>query len=324
MEHIWTGIKNDFRGGDTLTKLLFVNVGVFLVVNVVLYLFCWIVFGTDFLLPWNDLRDWISLPSQPGTLLFRPWTPLTYMFVHENLWHILSNMLVLYWFGMVFNDVVGGRHTLVVYLLGGLSGALFFLLYAWGAALLGQAPSAGFILRGASASVIAISVAAAATAPYYRVYLLLIGPVRIAYLAIFSVVLFLVQMPLSNTGGHFAHLGGVAFGLLFAQSHRSGWDITGRFERMWDRVASVLPSWSKTPRYRPQMNVHRPGQRPTAEVPPSVRPYRSGSAHGGQRSDTRIDQGRIDAILEKIKQSGYSSLTDSEKEYLFRASKDQP
>jgi membrane associated rhomboid family serine protease len=320
MEHIWTGIKNDFRGGDTMMKLLFVNIGVFLLVNVVLYLGCWAAFGGAFLGPWNDLRDWISLPSSPETLLFRPWTVFTYMFVHENLWHILSNMLVFYWFGTVFNDVVGARQTLAVYILGGLSGALFFLLYAWGAEATGQAPPAGFVLRGASASVIAITVAAAATAPYYRVYVLLLGPVRIVYLALFSIVLFLVQMPLGNTGGHFAQLGGVAFGFLFAQSARYGWDIGGRFNRGLESLQALWP-WGRPVRYRPQMKAHRPAPKAAATTGSG----RSGQAvRAVQATDTRIDQARIDAILDKIKHTGYASLTAEEKEYLFRASKDQP
>lgn len=320
MNSIWNGIRNDFRGGDTVMKLLFVNIGVFLAVNVLMYLFFWAIFGSGFAEPWEKARLWLALPHEPFSLLTRPWTFITYMYTHQDFGHIFWNMFALYWFGAIFRDVVGGRFTFAVYTMGGLMGALFFLGYAWSATAMNQTRSLGPLL-GASAAVEALIVAAAATAPYYRVFVFLIGPVRIVYIALFTIVLFLIDLPNNNTGGQFTHLGGVAFGFLYAYGNRKGWNLGERFNKLIDGLVGLMP-WSKPVKRRPQMQAHRNPARATATAAAGNTFGRA--VRGVHLPDSRINQERIDAILEKIKQSGYSSLSEEEKEYLFRASKEQP
>ena len=286
-------IKQSYRQGGALTKLIYINVGAFIVIRLLQAIFSLSTGSLDY-----PLLQWVSVPSDPLELLFKPWTLLTYMFVHYDFLHILFNMLWLYWFGRIFLEFLNPRQLLGVYFMGGISGAIVYLvaynllpgLYQF---------SANSILLGASASVMALLFTIARLRGDHQIYMMFIGPVRLKYLAIGALVLDLISISaLSNTGGHLAHIGGALFGYLYAGWLGKGKDVTLGFNRMMDHVASTFSRKSK-------MKVtHR---RPLTDMEYNKR--------------KNIKQHEVDQILEKIKASGYDSLTSSEKKTLFDASK---
>ncbi len=305
-ESIWDDLKRQFQGGDTLIRLVLINLGVFVAIHLIALLL------TPFFGIGNDgsidlLLDWLAVPSDPMTLLTRPWTILTYMFLHVGFWHILWNLLFLYWFGRIVQDLLGDHRILPIYVLGGLAGFLAFFV----SANFFPESFSSFIggrMLGASAGVTAVVLAAASTAPTYRMHLILIGPVQIRYIALLFIFLDLISIRQgSNTGGHLAHLGGAFLGWYFVQQLRSGQDWGQAFHRLLDRILAFFRRLFGRERSRPRVvykNPRRFGRR-GRKAPPDDQDY----------------QEKLDAILDKIKDSGYESLTKEEKEFLFNASK---
>ncbi len=234
--------------------------------------------------------QWVEMPASLPELAVRPWTVLTYMFAQYDVMHILFNMLWLYWFGVLFQDICGGRTLLRLYLLGGLAGALFFIIAS---NLLMDYEMRHSWLIGSSAGVIAIVAATAIIMPDFRFNLLFLGPVALKWIAIVTIGLDLAGVNGMNIGGHIAHFGGAVAGAAYALGRRKGKDITRPFERMMNffgRLGSAGPRRS------------------------SAGPRRESNA------EIERDRARLDQILEKIKHSGYSSLTAEERRLLFEIS----
>ncbi len=226
-----------------------------------------------------------ELPGSIVGLIHRPWTLLTYMFTQFDLMHILFNMLWLFWFGSIFILVMPSRRLLPLYLYGGLAGAVCYLLTALSVPALTQST-----LVGSSAAVIAIVAATAMIVPDYSMRLLFLVEVKLKWIAIITIGIDLLGLNGVNIGGHIAHLGGALTGVLFAIALRRGTDITAWLANL------TSPHFTKAP------GVRTP--RPARPVP----------------ADSEID-----IILDKIKRSGYTSLTDAERKTLFSAStKQQP
>ncbi len=293
--NIWNDIKESFREGTILTRLIYINVGVFVVLRLIQIIFMLGGGSPSSVMP---LVGWLSVPSAPAALLLKPWSPITYMFLHFGFLHLLFNVLYLYWFGRLFLDLVGPRRMLTVYIMGGLAGALLFIIgYNLLPAL--YPGSASSLLLGASASVMAVLFAVARYRPEFTVYLFLIGPVKLKYLALGAFVIDLISIPtLNNTGGHLAHIGGALMGLWY------GWKMptqkgAGTLDKMGEQLGTMFQKKSK-------MKVtHR---RPLTDLE-----YNAAKVQ---------KQKKIDRILEKIKTSGYDSLTTEEKKILFEASQD--
>ncbi|WP_075590362.1 rhomboid family protein [Labilibacter marinus] len=289
-------IKDSFRQGGVLTRLIYINIGAFLVTILIDIFFG--MFQQEALGIW--IKNLFAVPAYPSDLLFRPWTIFTYMFMHANFMHILFNMLMLFWYGQIFLRYFNPRQLLGVYFLGGLAGAVLYIIsYNLLPALNNYAYSPTMV--GASASVMAIIFAAASYAPNYKVHLILIGPVKIMYLAIGMLVMDLISIQsFSNTGGHLAHIGGALLGMYFASRANKGKDLTLRFNRFMDWLVTAFSS-------KPKMKVtHSRNKRPMSDM--------------DYNSNKRQKQGEIDRILDKIKTSGYDSLTKKEKDDLFNAS----
>jgi hypothetical protein len=229
------------------------------------------------------------------------------MFMHADVLHILFNMLWLYWFGTISLYFFTNKHLRGIYLLGGLCGGLLYILsyntFPYFAEIVVHSPP----LVGASASILAIVMATAYREPNYPVRLLLIGTVRLKYLALFVVLTDLLFLTSDNAGGHIAHLGGALAGLWFAASLRKGTDITAWINSILDGIAWLFDK--KTWRRKPKMKVH----------------YGSGSTMREKDYDynarKKAQSDEIDRILDKLKKSGYGSLTTEEKKSLFDASK---
>lgn len=301
---IWEDVKREFRTGNMITRLIIVNIAVFVLVNIIgvlMYL------GNQGNMPalYQDMIHFFCISSDWKYLLTHPWGIFTNMFLHEGFWHILWNMLFLYWFGRIVGDFIGNQRVLPLYLMGGLAGGLLFFISA---NLLSYGGNGVFAL-GASGAVMAIVVASGVIAPDYIMRLILIGDVKLKYVVAVLVFLDLIAIAHDiNTGGHFAHLGGAAFGGLFVTQLRQGNDLSEPVNRLFTKIQSFFKTNGAPP--RPKVvykNVHadRKSRKQKEEK---------------KREDT-IQQERVDAILDKIKEQGYESLSKEEKEYLFNASK---
>lgn len=281
-------IKQRYSKANPLFKLIYINIAVYVLVQVV--------YTSSFLFQNSsiDLVYLLGMPSQPKELLFRPWTPFTYMFTHFGFTHILFNLIWLYFAGQIFLQYFTSKKLYSIYLMGGLLGGLAYLLaYNLFPAFSQQNTQ----LIGASASVLAILFAVASYVPNYKVNLIFIGPVSIKYLAIASIFIDIISIPKGNAGGHIAHLGGALLGIAFIQQWKKGKDISLSMERLIDQFTGLFKKKNlKTVYKRPQTDDEF-------------------------RSDKVKRSKNIDEILDKIAKSGYDSLNEKEKEYLFKNSK---
>ena len=201
MDGIFTNLKRMFQSGNILSKLIYINVGLFILIRLASVLFMLFnVQGVPFL-------QYLQLPASPELLLFRPWTLFTYMFTHFDFLHILFNMLWLYWFGGLFLNFFNERQLGGLYILGGLAGAILFVL-AYNIFPYFQNVASFSYLMGASASVMAIVFAVSFYRKDLEINLFLIGRIKLIYLAIFTLVIDLLAMTSDNAGGHIAHIGG--------------------------------------------------------------------------------------------------------------------
>ena len=209
------GIKSFFCSGSVLSWLLIVNVGVWLCVCVA-SLAAWL-----YKIPVEVVEMWgsnyLAVPADVSRLLVRVWTPLSYMFLHFDFWHIFINMLWLYWFGRIFLEFLSSRKLLTVYLWGGIFGALFFILSYNIFPVFDTVRFDAYAL-GASASVMAIVMATSFHVPRYTLNLFIIGRVRLIWIALVYLVIDVLSIPHGNAGGHIAHLGGALFGFLYAMN----------------------------------------------------------------------------------------------------------
>ncbi len=300
-ESIWNDIRQQFRYGNALTKIIIVNIGFFIFVNLV-RLVLMIIDGQAPPPSYGPFIHFFTISSDLWHNLTHPWVIITHMFLHESFWHIFWNMLLLYWFGRIVGDLLGDWRVLPIYLLAGLAGGFTYVLLA-------NLPTywvfGGYAL-GASAAVMGILAVAGMTAPDYVLHLLLIGPVRLKYVVL--VLIFLDVAALSwgsNSGGSLAHLGGAAMGFVIASQLQRGNDLTRPVARWLEALQNWWGNFTRR-RRKPKVVFKNQG---------------FNKAKGQRRKpQPEFDQERLDAILEKIKEKGYESLSWEEKEFLFKAS----
>lgn len=299
------------RSGNFRYKLQTATVSEKLIaVNVVAFVLFFLMKTLAFLfnLESDFILEWFVFPKEPGEFLFKPWSIITYAFLHAGIWHILSNMLILYYSGVYFLNYFSPKKMLNFYFLGAIFGALVYMAsYNLFPAFQGMGRS---YLIGASAAVMSVLVGIATHIPHMRIRLILLGSIKFWWIAAFLVVLDVVQIPMNNPGGHLAHLGGAAFGYVYARQLGKGNNIASGFEKMMDWFGSLFSGNSKTERRSNLKTVHR--SKPSGSTSPGTNRVRN----------KREEQERIDAILDKISKSGYDSLTKQEKDYLFNAGKD--
>lgn len=298
MSNIITDLRQRFVRADICLQFIYVNGAVFLLLAILS------VFFRLFNLDGVVLARWLEFPADGWQALCRPWTLITYMFMHADVLHLLFNMLWLYCFGRMFLYAYSARHFRGLYLLGGMAGALLYLLAYNVFPFFRPFVSTG-LLVGASASVLAIVVATAMSMPDYRIQLLLIGSVRLKYVALIMVLTDLLFITSANAGGHIAHLGGALAGWWFALGIRGGrYDGTAWINAVWDWLAGLF---TRRP-HKPKMKVHR-----------TAGGKRAGDYEYNARK--KESEAEIDRILDKVRKSGYEGLTAEEKRTLFDASK---
>ncbi len=275
--NIVNDIKQAFNKANSVEKIIYVNVFLFLVT----------VIFTEFSI------QWLALPTSFDSFLYKPWTLISYAFVHERLFHVLSNLLILYYIGNLFLDFFTKKQFLNFYFLGAIVGAIVFLTYNY------IATKSGAPLGGASAAVTTIFVAIATKIPRYSLQLRFIGSVELWVLAAIWVALSILQLANPDNGGAIAHLSGALFGFIYVKQLEKGNDIGKWFES----IVNFFTNLAKPKKKSPLKTV-----------------YKSKSSTS-KNEVNKSRQRKIDDILDKISKSGYESLTQEEKDFLFRAGK---
>lgn len=290
-------IKYQFKNGQAHISLIYINIAVFLVAKIIAII-CKL-----FLLNGFDLTSVLAMPYSLHILGTKFWTPITYMFYHEDFWHILFNMICLYWFGILFLANFSGKQLISVYVFGGLVAAVFYVLSFNMIPYYQHHFSSNLYMMGASGAIMALIVAVALRQPNAQIRLLLLGAVKLKYIAIFFVLISFFGLAGNNAGGEMAHLGGAAAGWLFVFClKKKNIDITAWITGIIDWFATIF-------RHRQQPKLQ------------SVKPDYSRMTDAEFNMNKAQNMGKIDHILDKIKMSGYESLTSEEKQFLFSQGK---
>ena len=294
-----TDLVYKFKTANALVKLIAVNVLVFIVFGLLEFIF-------QVKYPAGSFRGWFMLPSDLGALVLKPWSIITYAFLHNGFFHILWNMLFLYWFGNYVLNLFTQKRVLTLYFLGAISGGLLYLL-AYN--LFPVFDSEQGIMQGASAAVYAVMVFIATYTPNAQMRIFTFN-IKLWQIALFFVLFDVVKLigtndpSGNNAGGLIAHLGGALLGYFYATQLAKGNDIGRWFESLMDQWVGIFAPRKK----KPFKKVHR-----------TAKPYTKATASNVDKDDK---QKKIDSILDKISKSGYESLSKSEKDYLFKAGND--
>lgn len=289
MSDLFTKIKYKYQLSDNLNKLLYINIGIFMV-----YQFL-IIFG--FLFEINTIkdffRDFFSIPANTTTLINRPWTLFTYMFIHFDLLHIIFNLIWLHFGSKIFLQFLNQKQLISTYILGGITGGLSYII-AYNVFPVFEDNILTAKAIGSSASVLAIFIAIATYSPNHILRLYLIGNIKLKYIAITIIILDFLMINSQNSGGHIAHIGGAFYGFFYVILLKKGFDLSINYQNL----INIFYNQKKKKRTRNQKN--------NDDI------FRNNKA---KRQD------EINIILEKISQSGYDSLTKEEKATLFKQSK---
>lgn len=310
-------IKREFSYGNMVTRIIIINVMVFVVINLV-----WVGFqiaNAGKIDPFfNEILAFISMPSGWLKLLTHPWALFTSIFLHVGFMHLLFNMLMLYWFGRIIGDLLGDHRVLPLYLMAGLAGNVVYFITANMLPIYGHTGSMGY---GASGAVMGIVVAAAVLTPESEMRLFLLGNIKLKYIAVALLLFDVIAIgKMSNTGGHFAHLGGAAFGWYFIRRLQYGDDLSEPINNLLTRIRGFFSNQIGSGKFKQKKGPRMAYRNPNKQKQTTTR--RTKKTTGRNRTDKDLShQEKVDAILEKIKESGYEKLSQEEKEYLFNASK---
>ena len=289
---IWEDLGKTFRTGSSLTRLIYLNIAVFLLItagSIIGYLLNNQALSLKIL-------NLFSVPSSVKAFAVRPWTLITYMFTHKDVLHILFNMLWLYWFGTIFLEYLDQKKLVSVYLLGGITGAVVYIISFNIFPAFDQVVSESVAI-GASASVLAVVVAIAVYVPDYSVNLFLLGRIKIKWVALVIFILTSVMDFSVNSGGKLAHIGGAGFGYLYAANLRRGLDLGKGLNKVIDFFATL---------FKPRKKMRVTYKKRTTDY---------------DYNKARVNhQEQINKILDKISKGGYDSLTKEEKDLLFSES----
>lgn len=290
--------KAKFRSGNPITRLILINVALFLFVSI--FRIVTFLSGESgiFILVEEFIKDNLAISLSFVDLAQKPWTLITYMFTHFSLMHIFWNMITLYWFGQLFINYTNSKKLIPLYLLGGISGALLTLILF--TAIPAFQPFIGAPMIGASAGVTSIIVATATLIPNVNMNMMFIGPVKLIYVALFVIFIDVLNVAsYDNIGGNISHLGGALMGYLFIFQYKRGVDFSKGINHFFDWISGLLSIKPKS-----KMKVA----------------YKRKVTDEEYNYNKKVEQENIDRILDKISKSGYESLSKSEKEILFKAS----
>ena len=292
--------------GNALIMLITINVVIFVLLNFILIVYNLGKLQTDAF--YKNVWAWFVMPASLDKLASRPWTIFSYMFSQMDVMRMISNMLWLWWFGYILQDLTGNRKLGPVYIYGGLAGAVVFVASSYIFPGLYQNINTMGPLIGAGAAIMAVSVATTALAPDYRLFPMINGGIPLWVLTMVYVLINFATVASSGGGGAavgLAHLGGAVMGFLYVKRLRKGQDMGNWMHSFYHWVFHVFDPAEKKNEERMKKEVFYDvkGQQPFKKTP-------------------NVTQQKIDDILDKIGKEGYHFLTDDEKEYLKRASKD--
>lgn len=287
MNEIIDNIKHRFKNAGIVEQLIYANLAVFLLV------FIFNTFGFLFKANTNFLVNWLALPSDTNLFLIKPWTIITYGFLHTKFLHILFNLIGLFYIGHLFKEYFTSKQVLNFYIYGTIFGGILFIL-SYNFFPVFSSSKDQNILMGASAGVYAILVGIATYLPNYQFKIPLIGFIKLWHIVALWIFLDIIQIPVNNAGGHFAHLGGALFGFFYVYTiSNKKLNFMNPFKELFKKkekkLKTVYNSGNKTPK----------------------------GSYGYKSKNQR----EIDEVLEKIKKSGYDSLTQEEKDFLFKQGK---
>lgn len=274
---------------STLVNLIYINIGVFLAAKLV-GIVC-----TLFNLNSFSALSYLHLTAQINLLLKQPWSVLTYMFLHTDFFHLFFNMICLYGFGKLFLNYFSQKQLVGLYLLGGLGAGICFIAAYNIFPYFENAVNKSFLL-GASGSIMAIILTIALYIPNFEIQLLFIGKIKLKWIAMAMILISVFNTTSSNAGGEFAHIGGALIGIIYMYLYKKGKDIVSPINKLIDKITTLC--------------------KPKPKIKFSKQP-KSDAFYNQQRKN---DQQTLDTILDKVKKSGYSSLSDKEKKQLFDTS----
>ena len=291
-------LKYQYRTGGTYQKLIFINIAIYLFFTTI-WMFCE-------LMMWSSSKDWLhsklAFHSEPLESIKHVWGIFTYMFLHDSrpipgFWHLLFNMIFLYFSGRIFEDLLGPKKFLSTYIIGGFMGALFHFTSVNIFPKFFEASQNTLLLVGASASVSAIIMTIGLYAPKYEIYLFRTFKLKLIYIALFFILFEYLRLANNDGTSHFAHFGGAIWALILVNNLKKGRDLSTWMEKMVDLIAGPFKKKKIKIVYKKSKPVKKPVK------------------------DDGSRQEKVDAILDKIKASGYDSLSKEDKDYLFDASK---
>ncbi|WKD86368.1 hypothetical protein KCTC32516_01743 [Polaribacter huanghezhanensis] len=283
--NILQNLQTKFKYANIVEKFISINVAVF----VLLFIFNTL----GYLFQANSpIANWFILPATFEGFITKPWTIITYGFVHVNFIHILMNLISMYFIGNLFIQYFTPKQFISFYILGTLFGGIVFLLsYNFFPAFENDVSNS--FLLGASAGVSAIFIGLATYIPNYQFKIPLIGFVKLWHLAAVWMLLDMIQIPAGNAGGHLAHIGGALFGFFYV-NQASTTEI-----KFWSKIVGFFAS-----KKNPLKTV-----------------YKSKKTAPKKQANTTYKQQKINVILDKISKSGYDTLSKEEKDFLFKQGK---
>lgn len=291
-DSVFEDIKRQFQYGNMITKIILLNVLIWAVMALIKF-----PPATNGI--YSAIVEYLSIPGEHIKLMTRPWTVLTHLFIHRGFWHLFWNMLMLYWFGRIVGDLIGDKHILPLYLLGGLAGAVAYVI-----AYMVIPLTVGSYALGASAAVMAMVMASGRIAPEYEMRLILIGKVKLKFVVIVILLFDLIGAGGSNnTGGHIAHLAGITMGWVFVGQLGVEKDYSFRINNFLQWFRSLV-TIKKNNSFR--------------KSPLQVK-YKSSKL---SKKDNLVSEETVDVILDKIKNGGFNSLSKEERDILAKASKE--
>ena len=277
-------IKFQYKIGGIANKMIYWNVGLFLLS---------IIFFYQFKTGGFNYPNWLAVSSDSNVLLYNPWTLLTYAFLHYGFLHLFFNMMVLNFSSRLFLTFFTQKQYLGLYILSAIFAGLCFTVSFY---FLHQSST----MVGASAAIMALLVATTTYQPLMELRLLLIGNVKLWHVTAVILLLDLLQIQIDNTGGHIAHLSGAFFGYIYIKLLQNGTDLS----KIVDKITSIFDRKKTTPFKKVHVNPRKPAVKKVSKIVVKDK-----------------TQQQIDEILDKISQSGYDSLTSEEKEFLFQSGK---
>jgi membrane associated rhomboid family serine protease len=291
------------QDGNTLTLLIIFNAIIFVMLNFVRILYL-INNSTeaDFS---EQILTWFAVPAHPDVFATRPWTLLISMFTHVSILHIISTVLWLWSFGYILQDLTGNKKLIPLYLYGGLAGAIVYVLTlnlvpAFRANINNYEP-----LLGAGPSLMSVAVATTVLAPRYKIFPLISGGIPLWVLTSIFVLISLGTVGMANPGDAASLIAGGLIGYVFAWQLQRGND--------WSQWMNNLVTWVDDLFNPEKKHIQKP-QKQQLYYKASQKPF---------QKTPHVTQQRVDELLDKINLKGYHSLSDEEKDFLKKASREE-